>query len=212
MNSERRTAIILGFLLISGIVSGILSSVPALEYPDYLATLSAIGTRVITAIFFQAAMAIAYVWIAALFYQIIKKYSEVLAIAYFGLRIIGAAFLFSGIASLSLLLSLSRDFASAGFPDVSYFQAAGELLRMGRDLLNHVGMILPWVTGGLILCLCMYKMRLVPPCYSRFLYFRMSEAVDCMTVDDPYRLQECIHDSRADEGHPPLFQIRRDSV
>ena len=162
MNSDRRTATVAGILLISGIAFGILSSVPALEYPDYLAKLSAMRTQVLLAVFFQAAVAVAYVCIAVLFHQTIKKYDGGLAIAYFAFRIIGAAFLFAGIASLSLLLSLSRDFASAGFPYSSYFQTTGELLRTGRDLLNHVGMILPWMTGGLILCFSMFKMRLVP--------------------------------------------------
>ena len=65
-----RTAKILGGLLISAIVFGILNTVPALEYPDYLAKLSTIRTQVLVAVFFQAAMATVYVCIAVLFYQI----------------------------------------------------------------------------------------------------------------------------------------------
>ena len=162
MKSDRRTASILGLLLISGTVFGILNTVPALEFPNYLAKLSTIRTQVLIAVFFQAAMAIAYACIAILFFQIIKKYSEGLAIAYLAFRLIGAAFLFAGIASLSLLLFLSENYASAGFPDSSYYQTLGELLRTCRDLLNHVGMILPWMIGGLILVFCMFKMKLVP--------------------------------------------------
>jgi len=162
MDSSKKTAVQSGILLICGIVFGILSSVPALEYPDYLVKLSSIRTQVSAAIFFQAAMATVYVGIAVLFYPVIKNYNKQLALAYFGFRIIGAAFLFAGIASLSLLSILSGDFVSAGHPDSTYFQTLGELLRKGRDLLNHIGMILPWATGGLILSLCMFKTRLVP--------------------------------------------------
>ena len=85
MNSDRRTAIILGILLISGILFGILNSVPALEKPDYLTKLSAIKTQVLIAVFFQSAMAAVYVCIAVLLYPIIKRYNEGFAIGYLGL-------------------------------------------------------------------------------------------------------------------------------
>lgn len=162
MDSDRRTATILGLLLISGIVFGILNTVPALEYPDYLAKLSAIRTQVLVAVFFQAAMAVVYVCIAVLFYPIVKQHSERLAIGYFGFRIIGATFLFVGIGSLRLLLLLSQRVVSAGQLGSPYYQTMGELLRTGRDIMNHIGMVLPWVLGGLILYYCMLKMRLAP--------------------------------------------------
>jgi hypothetical protein len=162
MNSDRITAIILGILLISAILFGILNSVPALEKPDYLVKLPAIKTQVLIAVFFQAAMAAVYVCIAVLLFPIIKRYRNDLAVGYFGFRIIGAAFLFIGIVSLLLLLWLSQSFVSAGQLNSAYFQTIGELLRKGRDLLNHVGMILPWSLGGLLLYFCFYKTRLVP--------------------------------------------------
>jgi hypothetical protein len=162
VNSERRTAIILGILLIGGILFGILNSVPALENPDYLTKLSAIKTQVLIAVFFQSAMAAVYVCIAVLLYPIIKKYNEGFAIGYFGFRIIGAAFLFVGIVSLLLLLLLSQSFVSTDQLNSPYFQTTGELLRTGRDLMNHVGMILPWSLGGLILYYCIFKMKLAP--------------------------------------------------
>ena len=162
MNSERRRAVLLGVLLISGIAFGILNTVPALEYPDYLAKLSTIRTQVLTAVFFQAAMATVYVCIAVLFYPVVERYSKGLALGYFGLRIIGAAFLFVGIGSLLLLLQFSQSLVSAGLLDAPQLQIAGELLRVGRDIMNHVGMVLPWVLGGLILCWSMFRTESVP--------------------------------------------------
>lgn len=53
LNTDKRTGILLGILLISGIVFGILNTVPALEYPNYLIKLSEIKTQVIIAIFFN---------------------------------------------------------------------------------------------------------------------------------------------------------------
>jgi len=162
VRSERKTAIFIGILLIAAIGFGILNSIPALERPDYLTELAAITPRVLIAVFFQAAMACVYLCIAALFYPVIKKYNEALAAGYFGFRIIGAAFLFVGIVSLLLLLTLSQSFVSAVNPDLLYFQTTGELLRIGRDLMNHIGMILPWSLGGLILYYSIYKIKLVP--------------------------------------------------
>lgn len=152
----------LGLLFISSFVFGILSSVPALEHPDYLEKLSEIEVQVLVATFFQAAMAVAYASIAAVLYPIVKTYSRILAAGYFGFRLIGAGFLFVGIGSLLLLLWLSHHFAAAGQADSSYFELIAELLRQGRDILNHIGMILPWSIGGLILYYCLYQIRLVP--------------------------------------------------
>jgi len=162
MSSDRRRAMLLGVLLICGIAFGILNSVPALEYPDYLAKLSTIRAQVLIAVFFQAAMATVYVCIAVLFYPVVKRYSKGLALSYFGFRIIGATFLFVGIGSLLLLLHLSQSLVSAGLLDAPQLQITGELLRTGRDIMNHIGMPLPWILGGLVLCWSMFKTGSVP--------------------------------------------------
>jgi len=162
VNSNRKKATLFGILLILGILFGILNSVPAIEKPDYLTKIATIRIEILIAVFFQSAMAITYTLIAVLLYPIIMKYSESLAISYFGFRIIGTAFLFVGIATLLLLLFLSQSLVSTDQADSPVFLTIGELLRTGRDLMNHVGMILPWSTGGLILYYCFFKMNLVP--------------------------------------------------
>jgi hypothetical protein len=162
MNSNRSTAMAFGILIITGMLFGILSSVPELEKPDYLIRLSSIKMQVIMAVFFQFPMAIVYVCIAVLLYPIIKKYNEAIALGYFAFRVIGSMFLFAGIISLLLLLFISQSFVAAGQPDSSYFQTIGQLLRTGRDLINHIAMILPWSIGGLLLYYCFFRMKLIP--------------------------------------------------
>ncbi|MEN2766859.1 DUF4386 domain-containing protein [Ornithinibacillus xuwenensis] len=162
MIANRRTAFMIALLLLFGLVFGIFSSVPALEKSDYLEKLAGIETQVLIAIFSQAAMAVVYVLIAVLFYPILKNYSSKLAAGYFGFRIIGGGFLFVGIGSLLLLLWLSQSYGTASQADVAYFETVAELLRQGRDILNHIGMILPWSIGGLILYYCLFKMKLIP--------------------------------------------------
>lgn len=163
MNTDKRIAIALGVLLVAGILFGILSSVPALESPDYLVRLPTIDSQILFAVLFQAAMAAVYACVAALLYPVIKKrHNETIAFAYFAFRIIGATFLFVGIVMLLLLLIISRGFADAGRPDPSYFQTIGGLLRAGRDWLNHIGVILPWSLGGYFLYYSFLRTKTVP--------------------------------------------------
>lgn len=166
MAPNRRTAKTLGVLLIAGIFFGIFSSVPALEYPDYLNKLAGIKTQVLMAVFCQFAMATVYVLIAVLLYPTLKKYNERMALAYFGFRIIAAMFLYFGIVSLLLLLFISQSFMATGQPELSYFQTIGQLLRVGRDWLNHVAMILPWSIGGMILYYFFLREKLIPRWFS----------------------------------------------
>ena len=186
MTTQRKIAVWLGWLLIATIVLGILNTVPALEHPGYLAKLPTIETQVLSAVFFQAAMATTYVFIAVLFYLLIKKHSEVLAIGYLGFRLIGAAFLFVGIGSLLLLLSLGKSYTTGGQPLPSFYQTLGELLRSGRDIMNHIAVILPWVSGGLILCVGLYRFKLVPAWLSiwGFVGFALSIAATLLLMLD----------------------------
>lgn len=162
MDLNRKISKAFGILLISGIIFGIFSSVPALESQDYLLKLSSIKLQVLIATFFQFAMASVYVCIAVLLYPVIKHYNERIALGYFSFRIIGAMFLFIGIVSLLLLLFISQEFVSSGQPDLSHFHTIGQILRVGRDWMNHVAMILPWSIGGLLLYFCFFRMKIIP--------------------------------------------------
>jgi hypothetical protein len=92
----------------------------------------------------------------------IRKYNESLAIGFVCSRIIAAVFIIIGVISLLLLLTLSQEFVKAGNPDSSYFQTLGGLLRTGRDLVNHVAMILALSIGGLMFYFLLYQTKLVP--------------------------------------------------
>jgi Domain of unknown function (DUF4386) len=150
------------FLLISGIICGILSSVPALESHDYLSRLSSIKLQVLTATFFQFVMASVYVCIAVLLYPVIKQYNWRIGLFYFAFRLIAAMFLFIGIVSLLLLLFISQEYVSSPQANLSYFHLIGEIVRIGRDWMNHVAMILPWSIGGLLLYFSFLKIKIIP--------------------------------------------------
>lgn len=162
MEANRRTAIAFGVFLIAAIICGVLNSVPAIEAPDYLEKLASIESRILVAVFFQAAMATIYVAIAVIMYPIVKMDSRNGALAYFAFRVIGAAFSFVGIVTLLLLLALGRHFAQAGATNAADFEMIGALLRQARDWLNHIGAILPWSIGGVFLYLAFLRTRLIP--------------------------------------------------
>lgn len=162
MNTNRTTAIIVGVLYIIGTVAGVLSVVSIIDDPDYLIKVSANENQVIIGAFFQFIMVAAYVGIAISLYPILRKYNEGLALGFVGFRIIAGVFIIIGVISLLLLLTLSQEFVKAGAPDSSYFQTLGGLLRAGRDLVNHVAMILALSLGGLMYYYIFYQTKLVP--------------------------------------------------
>lgn len=152
----------LGMLLLAALVCGLFSSVPAIEKSDYLTTLATIGPQINVAIVFQAMMAMLYVAIVVVTYPIVKTNSPVQAVAYLAFRLTGAAFLVVGIVTLMLFHTLGQQIAQAGLNPPAYYETLGTLLRQTRDGLNHVGMVLPWVIGGLFLYFAFLKTRLIP--------------------------------------------------
>lgn len=153
---------IFGVLLLSGIACGVLSSVPALEEKDYLLELPAIEGRIFVGVFFQAMMASIYVGIVAWSYPLVRRTGEHAAAAYLVFRSIGAAFLFAGIVTLSQFVVLGRSLTHAGSADPAEFEMIGTMLRHVRDGLNHVGMILPWCIGGIIMYRSFLESEVVP--------------------------------------------------
>ena len=162
MEGTRRTATAFGIFMIAAIVCGVLSSVPAIEAPDYLERLETSASRILVAVFFQAAMATLYVAIAVVMYPIVKLYSRSGALAYLTFRSVGAAFLYAGIVTLLLLLALGRLHGQADTARVENLALIGALVRQARDWLNHIGMILPWSIGGVFLYVAFFRTKLIP--------------------------------------------------
>ncbi len=168
MNSNRKIALIAGVLFIIGTIAGILSVAPAIDTPDYLIEASANANQVVLGAVFQFVMAVVYIGIAITLYPILRKYNENLALGFLSFRIIAAVFIIIGVISLLLLLALSQEFMKAGTTDPSYFHTFGSLLRTGRDLVNHVAMILSLSVGGLMFYFLLYQAKLVPGWLSVF--------------------------------------------
>ena len=162
MNETRRATTIAGVLIIISIIAGVLSVVPSVENPDYLVGVSEHENQIRMGAFFQFLLIPAYVGFSLCLYPVLKKKHETLSLGFVGFRFISAVFHFVGVIILPLFLIMSQEFVQAGAPDPSYFQTIGELLRIGRDLVNHVAVILALSIGDLLLFFMLYQSRLIP--------------------------------------------------
>jgi hypothetical protein len=165
MNSNRKTAIIVGVLFIIATLAGVLSVVflvPILNAPDYLSNVSANDNQVIIVVLLELIMIVAIVGIAVMLFPILKKQNEGLALGYVAARIIEVVPFFVGIASLLSLLKVSKEFVIAGAPASSYFQTLGILSIAIIDWTTMIGGHIIFSLTALILNYTLYKSKLVP--------------------------------------------------
>jgi len=162
MNSNRKKVVFAGSLYIVGTVAGVLSISTVVDAPDYLVKASENANQVLFSALFQFIMTIAYLGFAITLYPILRKHMESLALGFLSFRIIAAVLNIIGFICLLLLLSLSQQYVKAGTQDLSYFQTLGDLLRTGRDFINHVAMIFATSVGGLLFYLLLFKTKLIP--------------------------------------------------
>lgn len=162
MDSDRRTAVVVGVLFIVATVASILGSVllgSALDGDDYLTSVSA-GQIVPAALLFLVAATSAF-GTAILLYPILRKHSEGLAAGYVGLRAFENILYVTGVVALLVMLSVSSS--------ASVEEAAGnDLVPLGSALLAlHswavlLGTLIFFSLGGLTLNYVLYRSGLVP--------------------------------------------------
>jgi hypothetical protein len=162
MNSNRKATVIAGSLYIAGTVAGVLSISTATDAPDYLVKASANANQVLSSALFQFIMTIAYLGFAIILYPVLRKHIESLALGFLSFRIVAAVLNIAGFICLLLVLSLSQQYVKADTQNLSHFQTLGDLLRAGRDFINHVAMIFATSIGGLLFYLLLYKTKLLP--------------------------------------------------
>ena len=119
MNSNRKTAIIVGvlflvataaFMLGSGLIESILND------PDYLTKVSANESQIIIGVLLELITGAAVVGIGVLMFPILKKHNEPIALGYVGVRVIEGAIIVVGVIAPLLLLTLSQEYVKAGAP------------------------------------------------------------------------------------------------
>ena len=111
---------------------------------------------------FQFIKSLAFVGFAIILYPILRKSKESLALGFLSFRIMAAVLNTIGFICLLLLLSLSQEYIRGRATDLSYYQILGNLLRSGRDFVNHIAMILTVSVGNLMFYLLLFQTKLIP--------------------------------------------------
>lgn len=163
MNSEKKTAKIVGGLFIIALVSSLLSGnfLVSLTTPNYLVAASVNESQVLIGVLLLVILTASVVSIPIVMFPILKKHNDRLALGYISARIFeGFCDAIIAISPL-LLVTLSREFVSAGAPVASYFQTAGTLLLSLSDWISVLENI-PYCLGALIFSYLLYQSKLVP--------------------------------------------------
>ncbi len=164
MNTNRKTAIIVGVLYIIGTIAGVLSLVfvnPIQSAPDYLLQFSANKTQVITGALFVLIMGVALVMVPVMMFPILKRQHKALALGYVVFRALEAVTYIAVVISWLLLITLSQEFVKAGAPDASYFQTLGALLLEAENWINPI-LDIVFILGALMFYYLLYQSKLIP--------------------------------------------------
>ena len=123
MNTNKKTARIVGVLFITATVTAILGALvltaPILDDPDYLNNASANENRVAIGVLLELITAGAVVGTAVMLFPVFKTTNEGLALGYVGGRGIEGVIIIIGAIGALLLLTLGREYV-AGASDASY--------------------------------------------------------------------------------------------
>ncbi len=160
----RKTAIVVGVLFIIATAASLVASSllnPVVNADDYLTSVSANANQLIAGVLFDLVAALSVVLIAAMMFPILKRIHEGIAAGYLGFRIIEATTFLPNMICTLLLLTLSREYVSAGAPASSSFQTSGILLLGVREWVFPLNPIIAG-TGMLLLYYLLYQSRLVP--------------------------------------------------
>ncbi|MEH7081071.1 DUF4386 domain-containing protein, partial [Bacillus velezensis] len=117
MNSNRRSAEIVGVLFILAAVSAMIGLKlydPILNGPDYLINGSEHANQVILGALMELILVVSAVGTATTMFPILRKYNETIALWHVCFRFLEAIIITVGVISVLALLTLSREFVAAG--------------------------------------------------------------------------------------------------
>lgn len=157
-NKER----LAGCLILAGLFTGVFSVAPAIDSAKYLTEAAVNNNQVLVAAICQFLMSLAYIGIAILLYPSLRNFGGSLSVGFLSLRIIAATLVIFGTILLMSVLVLSKEYRGNPAHSTLPLQAIGEVLKLTRDYINHVFMILVLCTGNLMFYTLLLKSKLVP--------------------------------------------------
>jgi hypothetical protein len=157
--ASRTTARIIGILFIVASATAIIGGalLAPLDKADYLTQVASHDGQMAAGALFEIVLEISVIGIAVMFFPILKRRNEGLALGYVGVRIVEAALLLAASVSALVVLTLSQDYGqTAGAEPV------GDVLLATRDWTYLLGSLLALGIGALVLYPLLYQARLVP--------------------------------------------------
>lgn len=164
MNSDRKTAIIVGVLFLIALIfnliaSGILD--PVLSVSDYLVNAYPNKTTVITGNLLNFICALAMIFIPIVLFPVAKKHDENLALGYVVFRFLeGILFIYMAIISLTFI-SLSKAYINAGTQNASYIQTLGDSIQSELHWAMIIYIIV-YILGAMTFYYLLFKSKIVP--------------------------------------------------
>lgn len=139
-----------------------LSIVDVVEESDHLALVAAHEGEILRGAGFQFVMIPATVGFALLLHPTLRIGNEALSLGFVGFRLLAGAFHLIGVLLLRLMRVVGQQFLQSGGANTAEVEAIGSLLRTGRDLVNHVAVIVALGLGDLLLFSILHRKRMVP--------------------------------------------------
>jgi hypothetical protein len=165
MDTNRKIAIIVGVLFITGTVAGILSllvSQPILGGPDYLSQVSAHANQLILGAFLILIMGFALALVPIVLFPVLRKQNETLAVGYVVFRgAIETVVYIASAVSWLVLIPLSRNYVNVGAGDATILQALGDMSMMTQDTLSQM-LTIVFSLGAVMLYVLLYQSKLIP--------------------------------------------------
>lgn len=158
----RKNALFAGLLIFLGIFAGILSIAPAVEGPNYLQISAENSGAILGGAFFQSLLVPIYFIFGLLMFPWVREYSHGLAVGMVTLRGISIGFQLVGVILLPLFIILSRSYLASSAENQDVFIALGDMLRKGRDLTNHMGVLLSIGLANLIMYYAFFRGSIIP--------------------------------------------------
>jgi hypothetical protein len=166
VNTDRRTATIVGVLYIIGTVAGILSVVVtggfSMDASAYLDKAASDPSQIQLGAFLVLVMGLALAMVAAMMFPILKRQNEALAVGYVIFRgaLEASAYMATAICFL-LLVVVAGQHADSGAAVASQSSSRGVLLVDAQDQIAAV-LAIVFSLGALMLYYLLYQGRLIP--------------------------------------------------
>lgn len=155
VSQARWRPVIAGIFIVLGVIAGVLSVVPVLEAPGYLGMLADRRRELLSGAFFQALMVPTCAGFALVLHPMLREVDEGLAVGFVGFRLVACGFHLLA----ALLLPLIVTMEGGGGDGVALMM---ETLRVGRDLVNHVGVVGAIAIADTLFFVLLWRSRWVP--------------------------------------------------